>query len=52
MVREKPIETAYEANAKKIQAELTKLINEGYEIKSNSVGGDYLASTTIIILTK
>ncbi len=41
-----------EENGKKIQAEISQLINNGYEIISCSVGGDYMASTTVMILTR
>ena len=39
-------------NGQKIQRELAILLNEGYEIKSCSVGGDMMINTTIILLTR
>lgn len=41
-----------EENGIKIQQEISTLINEGFEIKSCSVGADNSLSTTIIILTR
>lgn len=43
---------AAEENGKKIQAEISQLINSGYEIISCSLGADYIASTTVMIFAR
>jgi len=41
-----------EENDRKIHAELSKLINDGYVIQSSSTGGDATSTITIIILVR
>ncbi len=43
---------AAEENGKKIQAEISELINGGYEIISCSLGADYMSSTTVMVFTR